>query len=501
MKKSLIALASVAALGAAHADVTLYGVIDASFASVSAGGSSDGNNPGNMNTLNSYASPGAGSASQITTAIPMYNGRTTSMANGVLEGSRWGIKGEENLGGGLKANFVLESALNIAAGTNPNDHALLASGGASMTGAGDSAANGQMFDRQSTVGLTGDFGSIDVGFQANSNIDANASIDPFKLGGISPVGFYSSWNGGGSSYTRMASNSIKYKYSMGMTQVEGFYAMGGASGNAGAGSQVGLMAKVQASPTLSITIAASRMNDDVSFDTGPISGYSAATLATSGSAMTYAGNAQSAGANGSLPGLTATYYNSTTSILGGTWKASNNLELKGGYISISMSNPSNPLYDSQIAQNNGIPINPQNVLVNAYGNGNFTRNIGFIGGTYDLTPQSHLTAAFYQETLNAYTKTAYGAGYTYPAAGGGVAQSLQYTQAYAANTAQIFSVAYKYDLSKRTDVYAAASYESWNAPGAIKPATITASNATPINQTTSAGTSQSLFAVGLRTRF
>ena len=116
-----------------------------------------------------------------------------------------------------------------------------------------------MFDRQSTVGLAGDFGSFDVGFQANSNIDANASIDPFALGGISPVGFYSSWNGGDSSYTRMASNSIKYKYSMGQSMVEAFYAMGGVSGNAGAGSQMGLMAKVQASPSLSLTLAASKM--------------------------------------------------------------------------------------------------------------------------------------------------------------------------------------------------------------------------------------------------
>ena len=35
MKKTLIALASVAALGAAHADVTLYGVIDAAATTVS----------------------------------------------------------------------------------------------------------------------------------------------------------------------------------------------------------------------------------------------------------------------------------------------------------------------------------------------------------------------------------------------------------------------------------------------------------------------------------
>ena len=85
MKKTLIALASVAALGAAHADVTLYGVIDASFATVSAGGSSDANNPSNINTLNSYASAGAGSAAQGASTTVQGNGRVTAMANGLLQ--------------------------------------------------------------------------------------------------------------------------------------------------------------------------------------------------------------------------------------------------------------------------------------------------------------------------------------------------------------------------------------------------------------------------------
>ena len=49
MKKTLIALASVAALGAAHADVTLYGVIDIGLATTNNQLSSDANNPANSN--------------------------------------------------------------------------------------------------------------------------------------------------------------------------------------------------------------------------------------------------------------------------------------------------------------------------------------------------------------------------------------------------------------------------------------------------------------------
>ncbi len=59
-------------------------------------------------------------------------------ANG-LSGSRWGMKGSEDLGGGMKANFVLESGISM-------------DGGAS-TG----------FTRNALVGVSGGFGSIDLG--------------------------------------------------------------------------------------------------------------------------------------------------------------------------------------------------------------------------------------------------------------------------------------------------------------------------------------------------
>jgi predicted porin len=498
MKKSLIALASLAALGAAHADVTLYGVIDASFATISAGGTSDGNNPGNLNTLNSYAAAGAGSLAGQTGAASAYNGnspatanntgngRVTSMASGLLQASRWGLKGTEDLGGGMKANFVLESALNIAAGTNPNDHLLLANNAQQFTGSGDSSLNGQMFDRQSTVGLQGDFGQIDVGYQINLNGEHNAAADPFSAGGISPLGFYGGLTGAGSSYTGRASNSIKYAYNLGNTTLKAFYAMGGVSGNAGQGSQTGLMAMIQASPSFSINLAASRMNDDVSFNSK-----SSGSVATAKTANVNTAAAVAAGdsISGAVPGLSASYYNSTESALSAIWQATPVLQLKAGYLTVSQSSPSNPVGDALNLQNNGIPISAIGINTNPYAT-TFTRTIGWVGGTYDLTPVSHLTAAYYQETLGAYT--------------GNVVATAAIQQTYSSNTAQIFAIAYKYDLSKKTDVYVAANYESWNSPGAANGTTATsigATNTTPINQTTSAGTSQTLFAVGLRTKF
>lgn len=68
--------------------------------------------------------------------------RKTVVAN---NSSRFGFKGEEELGGGMKAVFRLESGI------------------ASDTGA---IANGTLFGREATVGLSGGFGTVRLGQQA-----------------------------------------------------------------------------------------------------------------------------------------------------------------------------------------------------------------------------------------------------------------------------------------------------------------------------------------------
>jgi len=121
MKKSLIALAVLAASGAAMAQssVTLYGVADAFV------GSKD------LNTVNA-----AGVVSKTRQTVIDTNG---------LNSSRWGLRGTEDLGGGLKALFVLESGLNIDTGA--------ATGGTTL------------FNRQAFVGLNSGFGTVALGRQ------------------------------------------------------------------------------------------------------------------------------------------------------------------------------------------------------------------------------------------------------------------------------------------------------------------------------------------------
>jgi len=118
MKKTLIALAAVAATGAAFAQssVTLYGVAD-----ISLGAASD---------------PGLGLINDDFQAIS-----ANTLNNG---NSRWGVRGVEDLGGGLKAGFNFEQGLSLA------DGSLAQSGGGA-------------FGRAANLSLMGNFGEVRLG--------------------------------------------------------------------------------------------------------------------------------------------------------------------------------------------------------------------------------------------------------------------------------------------------------------------------------------------------
>ena len=121
MKKTLMvaALSGVFATAAhAQSSVTLYGLIDA--------GITYTNNQGGH------------SAWQAT--------------SGTVNGSRWGLRGSEDLGGGLKAIFTLENGFNIDNGSL--------------------GQKGRMFGRQAFVGLASDqYGAVTLGRQYDSVVD------------------------------------------------------------------------------------------------------------------------------------------------------------------------------------------------------------------------------------------------------------------------------------------------------------------------------------------
>lgn len=131
MKKRLAAAAACLAAVAAQAqtNVTLYGVIDIGIAHESGG-------PAKVTKVD---------------------------GSGIHSGNRWGLRGVEDLGGGLAAVFTLESGFN------------------SDTGA--PAQGGLLFGRQSFVGLRGGFGTFTAGRHYTPHFLAADSLDP--LDGIS----------------------------------------------------------------------------------------------------------------------------------------------------------------------------------------------------------------------------------------------------------------------------------------------------------------------------
>lgn len=139
MKKSLIALAVLASSGAAMAQssVTLYGLMDVWVGSTKTDISS--------------------------TIVPAANGSTRNSvlnSGGLATSSRIGFKGTEDLGGGLKANFTIETAISP-----------------------DAPQPTRLGSRVAKVGLSGGFGEINLGpdwtpydntrFAANDTFTAN----------------------------------------------------------------------------------------------------------------------------------------------------------------------------------------------------------------------------------------------------------------------------------------------------------------------------------------
>jgi predicted porin len=141
MKKSLLALAVLSAfagVASAQSSITLYGRVDAGYTRF---------DPKQGNTTDLSA--------------------TSGLAAGNLGGNRWGIRGSEDLGGGLKGVFVLESGFSLDDGT--------------------SGQGGRLFGRQAYMGLTGGWGGLVMGRLAafssgTGDFDKWGSLDPFRTG-------------------------------------------------------------------------------------------------------------------------------------------------------------------------------------------------------------------------------------------------------------------------------------------------------------------------------
>jgi predicted porin len=105
-------------------------------------------------------------------------GRTKVLNSGGMTTSFWGMRGTEDLGGGLRAFFALESFIQADSGTF-----------------GRTSAD-PYFSRNSYVGLGGAYGQLSLGRQTNALYAATGNFNPFLASAnLSPV-MLQVWNTG-----------------------------------------------------------------------------------------------------------------------------------------------------------------------------------------------------------------------------------------------------------------------------------------------------------------
>jgi predicted porin len=165
------------------------------------------------------------------------SGHATALSSGIDNTSRWGIKGQEPLGGGWKARFVLEGGINVDTGA--------------------SAKSDRLFDRQAWVGLDSAYGTLALGRQASLLSDALVAVDPLgkryaafnpniNVAGLSNTAFGTHKFGrqyGPSGYADnfyRLDNTIKYTATIGPWQARAAYSAGEVAGDAGASSSHGV---------------------------------------------------------------------------------------------------------------------------------------------------------------------------------------------------------------------------------------------------------------------
>jgi predicted porin len=179
MQKKIIALAIAAAFAApavAMAEVTMYGTLD--------GGLRHQTND-NDNTF--VASGSAGNKGG--------GGTTDSMQMGQYNTARFGLKASDDLGDGMKANVVLETSLapgGIGAANAINGAAPVDINNKSKNATYYNNPFGLLFDRQATIGLSGGWGSADLGWNYSTSFTMIKTYDPFDYKYLAIAGAKSS---------------------------------------------------------------------------------------------------------------------------------------------------------------------------------------------------------------------------------------------------------------------------------------------------------------------
>ena len=383
MKKTLAAVAVLGAFAgsALAADVQLYGIVDTGV----------GYNHVDVDSLDGINIPNkAGDAN----AYSFADSDSFSMMSGQASGSRWGLKGTEDLGNGLTVGFILEDGF-----TSDNG-----------------ADSAPMFNRESSLFVQGGFGKFAMGRMGSLNNGQSswAKVGMVSAFGTSDWGGYSAQLGNIFSLAGQWDNMVAYETpSFAGFKVYAQYAMGSNDN------------ENESSSDRYYAIGAT-------YNNGPFASYFAVDSV----------NYQTSGAK-----IGDKYIDdSLTVTLGGSW----NFEVAKVYFGAQY-------FDEVKLSSIG------GITKTTVGNVNLSE-IGGIDNLPDITVGALVKVKGYGISLTADApvaggKAMFGVGYVDAEAADSIQDALKsYVDADLDLKRYVVSVGYDYPFSKRTDVYAIASY-------------------------------------------
>jgi predicted porin len=256
MKKTIFALSALAmatSAAVAQSSVTLYGIVDAGIV----------HNTGVSNK--------------------------NQLVSGIMEGSRFGLRGNEDIGGGFRAIFTLENRTELNNGTLGNrpqsgsqlpdrfaDASLLVPAlcpaqpcaiQAAVSQVNANLAAGALgvnlrngfFDRQAYVGLVTPVGAILAGRQYTPAYEVTATFDIMGTQSSLSAGQVASFP---ASTEIRIDNALQYRIVFGGLTASAMYALGNVTNNSKAGRLGGVMAMYKAGP-FAVGLGYNQRNNDI----------------------------------------------------------------------------------------------------------------------------------------------------------------------------------------------------------------------------------------------
>ena len=262
----------------------------------------------------------------------------------------------------------------------------------------DGPRAGEFFNGQAYAGLTSSsYGSLTYGRQYTPLLDEILRYDPLASYAFSPLGFYGSYSGQGSSETAFVDKSVKYANKFGLVRLAVFYANPGTNVNKFEQVSAGLDMQ-----SVSIDVVAGHATDQIA-----AAALSAATLAANPAAQSLLGakvfDTRMVGAFARWDLGRSDWFRSSTFL--------SKAALYAGYEHLDFSNPSDGGISPGHQTIGGYELGPvvtttgspaAGIVNNGFTGGDRKLQMAYVGFGYQISPQWKIGAAYYRFLQNSF---------------------------------------------------------------------------------------------------